>query len=191
MVIIHLYTFECFRTYYNANMSQRKIDLISGILVANRPDKLTLLENERETKAREENSVKIIVAGMDSQNALKNLSLIVPQVLGRQIKFEKVGLQRFHSKERVILKVEKEEEKWMLFRRVNEFKSLGIYFFSYQTEREREVTRWLKLKAKEIEEIGIRARTAYMGIFIDRRKWVWDDVKGMMIKTYAQDNKFH
>lgn len=171
-------------------MSQRLIDLISGILAANRPNKLTLLENETETREREENSTKIAVSGMVSENALRNLSFIVPQVLGgQQIKFEKVGSQIYNHREEVILKVEKEGHRRLLFRQSAQFKSLGIRFFSCRTGRERHVASWLKLKAKEIKEIGVSARTTYMEIFIDGWKWSWDDLQGMLIMTDETDNK--
>lgn len=161
-----------------------------GILANNRPKQLTWLEKEEEVTAREESSVKVVVAAIDSRSILKRLPSLIPEVLGRQINYKVVGFQSLHRNAEIVLKVEKEEEKGLLIRHAIDFNYHGISFLTYQTERERQVERWLQLRAKELKKVGVRARTFYMGIYIDGCKWVWDELEGMLIKTIEQDKKF-
>lgn len=166
------------------------MDLISGILGDNRPRKLTPLEQIRETSARAENSVKVAVAGMKTQNITMNLSRIVRQVVEGQIDLELAGFKTVQGNVQVIFKVPKEKDKWVLLRHSNQFKSRGIYLYNLHTEREREVARWLKQKEREIKEIGISARKVFQGMFINGYKWVWNDLAGMLIKTNESDKYF-
>lgn len=165
-------------------------ELILGILAKDRPEKLSLNEQQREMIAREGNSLKIVVSGMKSQCIIWQLSFIVPTVVGRQIDFELAGFYRRpgYKKVDVVLKVQAEEEKWILFRHSDQFKARGINFYSYQTEREKHLVRWLKSREKELEDNGIRSRVIYQGMFIDGCKWVWDDHEGLMIKTTVREN---
>lgn len=175
----------------NANVPQPVEDSILEILAKDRPGKLTLEENKEEMSARGDNSLKIVVAGMESQNILKDLSSVVSKVIpGRQITFEIVGIERIQSNVDIIIKVKEQQEKWLLFGHSVKFKSHGVYFFDFKTERERQVTRWLELRAKEIEGIGVSARTIDMGLFIDGCEWAWNDLEGMLIKVDVKVNKF-
>lgn len=138
--------------------------------------------------ARNANSKKIVVAGMGSLNFnVWDLSLLVNAVLGVSMNFERVGFQHNGN---VIVKVESEEAKWQIIRRSSEFQFHGVRFFTCHTRKESQVIGWLKEKARELEEIGVKTKTIFLGMFIDGYKWVWDDLEGRLIETGIKDMRY-
>lgn len=158
---------------------------ILEILEKNLPNKLNVSKRQSEMNKRERRNLNIVVVKTGNLN-LKFLSSTVYRIMGLWVKFKKSGETRNGD---IILRVETVEEKKEILMMKWKLQSAGLTFYSDHTERERELVRWLKQKEKELIRIGVKAKKAYLGLYFDGYKWVWDESKGKLIKTDLRDFK--
>lgn len=112
------------------------------------------------------------------------LQAIVHKTLGVWVNFEKIKVKENGD---VVMRVEMMEEKIEILRGKGKFQGTGIFFYDDLTEREKTVKKWLIQKEKVLINGKVNAWAAYMGIFVNGYKWMWDEVRGKLCETEKKE----